>query len=517
MIFNYLTMKRYTVFLYIFISSTICLSINAQIPTSGLVVSYPFNGNANDESGNALNGTIFGARLTTDRCNQANSAYAFDGANDNINIGDITSLDGSNALSISVWIYSDGITDQHTGTIVSKYNADGDAERVFILDLYPQNTLRFCIYGADGNEDYEWQRTTNPIPFSQWNHVVVVWNGISHKIDFYINGVEADSYYGKLGNNPTMIYNKTSPLMIGGSDFGFTSPDYMFNGTIDEARIYDRELTYEEILNLYYYDCRISEINGANEVCQGQQNLVYSIQPISNANYTWNYTGTGVTISGISESVGLDFAENSSSGVLSVTITGDNLPTQTSILSILVDSLPEDADFIEGEHFVCPDKENGYMSSPIRNATNYNWEYSGTGATIVGYSDSAIVYFAEDATNGNLILTGMNDCGNGRKSPIFSITVNSCHEAPNFINIPNTFSPNNDGINDFFVIDSIPENAQLTIFSRAGKKLFTSDNYQNEWNGIDQNGNILETGTYWYVLKLQGISNELKGFIYLKK
>jgi gliding motility-associated-like protein len=57
----------------------------------------------------------------------------------------------------------------------------------------------------------------------------------------------------------------------------------------------------------------------------------------------------------------------------------------------------------------------------------------------------------------------------------------------------------------------------LTIFSRAGKKLFTSDNYQNEWNGIDQNGNILETGTYWYVLKLQGISNELKGFIYLKK
>jgi hypothetical protein len=184
-------MCRNFTFLCIFIFSVFCFSLNAQIPTNGLVVFYPFNGNANDESGNGHNGTIFGATLTTDRCNIDSSAYSFDGINNNINIGDISNLDGSHALSISAWIYSDGITDQHTGTIVSKYNADGNSERVFILDLYPQNTLRFAVYGADGNGDYENLRT-NPIPFSQWNHVVVVWDGLSHNIDFYVNGAEVE-------------------------------------------------------------------------------------------------------------------------------------------------------------------------------------------------------------------------------------------------------------------------------------------------------------------------------------
>lgn len=53
--------------------------INAQIPTNGLVAYYPFNGNANDESGNGNNGIIHGATLTTDRCGKTDSAYYFNG------------------------------------------------------------------------------------------------------------------------------------------------------------------------------------------------------------------------------------------------------------------------------------------------------------------------------------------------------------------------------------------------------------------------------------------------------
>jgi len=114
-------------------------------------------------------------------------------------------------------------------------------------------------------------------------------------------------------------------------------------------------------------------------------------------------------------------------------------------------------------------------------------------------------------------VTGINHCGHGRKSPELFISVSSCSEIPKGISIPNAFSPNGDGINDYFVIDGLPENTQLTIFNRDGKKLFASGNYQNEWNGKDQDGNTLETGTYWYVLKLNGIQSELKGFVYLKK
>jgi hypothetical protein len=45
----------------------------------GLVAHYPFNGNANDESGNGNNGTVNGATLTTDRFGNMNKAYSFDG------------------------------------------------------------------------------------------------------------------------------------------------------------------------------------------------------------------------------------------------------------------------------------------------------------------------------------------------------------------------------------------------------------------------------------------------------
>jgi len=516
---NNKAMNRYFTFLYISILPVMCFSLNAQIPTDGLIVFCPFNGNANDESGNGLHGTVFGATLSTDRCNIDSNAYSFNGINDDIYVGDITSLDGSNAFSLSVWIYSEGTTDDLAGTIISKYNANGDSERVFIFHLYPQNNLRFCLYGADGNGDFDEQITSDPIPLAQWNHLVVNWDGLSHNIDIYVNGVEAASYYTGLGNNPTRIYNKSSPLMIGCSDFGYTSPDYMFNGSIDDLRIYNRELTFDEILSLFYSNCLISGINGENEVCQGQQNVNYSIQPITNIDYSWTYSGTGVIISGNSENVSLDFADNSSSGDLSVTVSGDNIPTQTSSLPIVVNSLPGNAGIITGDQLVCQDQGLNYSVSAIGSATNYNWRYSGTGATIVGDSNTVLIYFNEDASSGNIVVEGMNNCGNGMQSPDLPISVRSCNEEPQPFDvvIPNAFSPNADGINDLFVINGLPENTQLNIFNRTGKKLYTTDNYQNDWNGKDQYGNNLETGTYWYVIILEGIPTELKGFVYLKK
>lgn len=65
---------------------------------------YPFNGNANDESGNGNHGAAFGASLTTDRSGNADSTYSFDGVNDYIDIGKDASLKMTDGLSISAWI-----------------------------------------------------------------------------------------------------------------------------------------------------------------------------------------------------------------------------------------------------------------------------------------------------------------------------------------------------------------------------------------------------------------------------
>lgn len=50
----------------------------------GLVAYYPFNGDANDKSGNGNDGTVFGAITTADRFGNENAAYEFDGTNDYI-------------------------------------------------------------------------------------------------------------------------------------------------------------------------------------------------------------------------------------------------------------------------------------------------------------------------------------------------------------------------------------------------------------------------------------------------
>jgi len=50
-------------------------------PTNGLVAFYPFNGNANDESGNGKNGTVINAIPVVDSFGSSNKAYGFNGNN----------------------------------------------------------------------------------------------------------------------------------------------------------------------------------------------------------------------------------------------------------------------------------------------------------------------------------------------------------------------------------------------------------------------------------------------------
>jgi gliding motility-associated-like protein len=65
--------------------------------------------------------------------------------------------------------------------------------------------------------------------------------------------------------------------------------------------------------------------------------------------------------------------------------------------------------------------------------------------------------------------------------------------------IPNIFTPNGDGVNETFFIRNLPSESVLLITNRWGKEVFTSNNYQNDWNG----GGAAD-GVYFYKLTLQG-------------
>lgn len=75
-------------------------------PTKGLVAWYPFNSNANDESGNGNNGIVAGATLTTDRFGIANKAYAFNGTNNYVTCpsGSTSTLNVIGDISFSYWL-----------------------------------------------------------------------------------------------------------------------------------------------------------------------------------------------------------------------------------------------------------------------------------------------------------------------------------------------------------------------------------------------------------------------------
>jgi gliding motility-associated-like protein len=84
-------------------------------------------------------------------------------------------------------------------------------------------------------------------------------------------------------------------------------------------------------------------------------------------------------------------------------------------------------------------------------------------------------------------------------------------------NLPNTITPNGDGLNDILIFDILntgnyPENS-IIIFNRWGDEVHVASPYNNDWGGTFQ-GNLLPQGTYYYIMRLSlGEGEVVKGDI----
>ncbi|MFT7197844.1 MAG: gliding motility-associated-like protein, partial [Marinoscillum sp.] len=132
-------------------------------------------------------------------------------------------------------------------------------------------------------------------------------------------------------------------------------------------------------------------------------------------------------------------------------------------------------------------------------------------------STSSTILSGLAATTYNFIVTNAAGCTSDPL--IISIAESECD-----FNIPKGFSPNNDGINDKFVIRGIEHypNNTMVIYNRWGNKVFKSSPYQNTWDGTSDfgllvGGDQLPDGTYFCILDLGDGSEVYRSYVYIKK
>ncbi|NBV09586.1 MAG: LamG domain-containing protein, partial [Flavobacteriia bacterium] len=256
--------------------SLFSLGIFAQIPTyvpaNGLVGWWPFNGNANDESGNGNHGTVNGATLTTDRFGNVNGAYSFNGSNVLIPLNQqIVSM---SERTVSLWFYS--AQAQSGGRLFEATNYSwgiGCYNNTTFDCWYQKSNQAYNIVG----ESFQSHNT--------WYNLVYVCDSTSQTKKIYLNGTLI--YTGLPVSNPgNPITWQNHFLKIGQGN-----ANESFIGSIDDIAIWNRALTQCEIQDLYMSQINSTFVSaGADQtICNGEQ---VTLSASNSQNYSWN---NGVT------------------------------------------------------------------------------------------------------------------------------------------------------------------------------------------------------------------------------
>ena len=206
--------------------------------TTGLIASYPFNGNAQDASGNGNHGSPNATmQLTTDRFGTPNAAYLFNGLNSYITVNSSASLQSATPhVSQFAWVELHGPSQVGAGfcPVIMKSNT---TENAFMYRMHVEATAFGSAYNNWDTDRY----TSRPFVNNQWYFIGTTYDG--SKIRFFVDGALVDSAALALTITPD-----TRPLAIGADTPGVLE---IFNGKIDEVRLYNRALAPAEVQELY--------------------------------------------------------------------------------------------------------------------------------------------------------------------------------------------------------------------------------------------------------------------------
>ena len=176
-------------------------------------------------------GTVYGARFVY-------PGLSFDGVDDYVDVVYDSSLDITRDLTIEAWIYISSLPSSGNEAVIIATNSNINANR-YILSVKSDGTIFFRVEPADGTN----QDTISTVSAGNWYHIVGVKDSTSIRI--YKNTVAGTPY-----NSPIARSSANYSVTIGDLP-SVAGIDFLFNGLIDEVRIYNRALSALEIYDHY--------------------------------------------------------------------------------------------------------------------------------------------------------------------------------------------------------------------------------------------------------------------------
>ena len=275
--------------------------IKSDIPKNGLIGYWPFNGNANDESGNGNHGIVDGASITVDRCGKFNQAYLFNGVSSKITIKDNPILRPT-SFTCAAWVYLED--DNNLNQILSKNAGDGNFESV---DMVIHNGNGYNLLCNIGGPDYygTWLTTPNKVQLNNWHLMTFIFDDLKDSIYSYIDEkLVAQSFETKSVTYDTLPWSFGSERENG-------EWSWYFKGKIDDIAIWNRPLTSSEISQVYNANscnCEDTMTNDKFVWSDGQKGRKITIKPDTSTTYvltvidgaTIHKDSIKVTIGGVS-------------------------------------------------------------------------------------------------------------------------------------------------------------------------------------------------------------------------
>jgi len=209
-------------------------------PIDGIIAWYPFNGNANDESGNGNNGTVNGATLTTDRFGDTNKAYSFNGTSNFIKVLNSASLRINQDLTLSAWFNTTSTVSSDMAILGKGTTIDNTGYLLLITSTFYPDFARFRLSPTLINASLSYNILVND---GKWHNIVGTYDKSSMKL--YLDGklLKSSSYSFD-------ISTLTTDLFIGRE---FDRVARQFKGQIDDVGIWNRSLSQQEVTDLYNY------------------------------------------------------------------------------------------------------------------------------------------------------------------------------------------------------------------------------------------------------------------------